>query len=246
MHILLTNDDGIRAPGIAALYKTLIKAGRVTVLAPDGERSSISQAITLDHPLYYKSVIFNGKVRGHSLSGTPADCVKFALAVTLKNDKPDMVVSGINRGSNDGCSVFYSGTVAAAREASLSGIPSIAVSLNEWDNPDFAHAAVIGLNVVRWVAQKGLSKGTFLNLNVPPGKSKGIRWASQCRVPIHGDFQRRRDPAGREYFWMTGRPEASHKEKTSDTYLLARGFATITPVHCDSTDYNTLKVYDIA
>ena len=246
MHILLTNDDGIRAPGIAALYKTLTKAGRVTVLAPEGERSSVSQAITLDHPLYYKSVVFAGKVKGHSLSGTPADCVKFALAVILKNDKPDMVVSGINRGSNDGCSVFYSGTVAAAREASLSGLPAIAVSLDQWDNPDFAHAGVTGLSVVRWVAKKGLPKGTFLNVNVPSGKSIGIRWTSQCRMPIHGDFQQRKDPAGREYYWMTGRPPASNSEKTSDSYLLSRGFATVTPVHCDSTDYNTLKIYDIA
>jgi 5'-nucleotidase len=245
MHILLTNDDGIRAPGISTLYKTLKKTGRVTVVAPDGERSSISGAITLDHPLYHKEIVFDGKAKGHALSGTPADCVKFALAVLLKNDPPDIVVSGINRGSNDGCSVFYSGTVAAAREGALSGFPSIAVSLDNWYAPEFTQAAAVTLKIVQWTAKNPLPKGTFLNLNVPPGKPKGLRWTPQCRQPIHGHFQRRKDPNGREYYWMTGRPPASAKEKTSDSYLLARGFATVTPVHCDSTDYNTLKLYDI-
>lgn len=244
MHILLTNDDGIRAPGIAAMFKELKKIGRVTVLAPDGERSSISQAITLDHPLYLKNLQFIKGTKGFALSGTPADCVKFALAVLLKEDRPDIVVSGINRGGNDGCSVFYSGTVGAAREGALSALAAIAVSLNDWDSQDYAHAAKIGAGVVKLVLRKGLPSGTFLNVNVPPGRSKGIRWTSQCRIPIHGDFVRRKDPGGREYYWMTGRPPATEKEKFSDSYLLARGFATVTPVHCDSTDYNTLKSYD--
>ncbi|MBF0594047.1 MAG: 5'/3'-nucleotidase SurE [Candidatus Omnitrophica bacterium] len=246
MHILLTNDDGIRAPGIAALFKQLTTFSRVTIVAPEGERSSISQAITLDHPLYHSMVPFLGKTQGHSLSGTPADCVKFALAVLLKKDRPDIIVSGINRGSNDGCSVFYSGTVAAAREGALQGLPSIAVSLDEWDNPNFAPSAIIGAKIVRTIINKKLPKGTFLNVNVPPGIPRGTRWTCQCRVPIHSEFRRRKDPGGREYYWLTGRPPAGPNEKTSDSYLLARGFATVTPVHCDSTDYITLKSYDNA
>ena len=244
MHILLTNDDGIRSDGIIALYKALIKLGRVTVVAPDGERSSISQAITLDHPIYHKTVAFLPRVKGSAFSGTPADCVKFALGVLLREDRPDMIFSGINRGGNDGCSVFYSGTVGAAREGALNGIPSIAVSLNDWEDPKYAHSAVIGLKVARMVIEKGLPHGTFLNVNVPPGVSKGIRWARQCRIPIHGEFRRRKDPGGREYFWLTGRPPAPHKEKNSDSFILARGFATVTPVHCDSTDHAALKAYD--
>ena len=246
MHILLTNDDGYRAEGITALYKTLIKLGRVSVVAPEGERSSISQAITLDHPIYHKNVFFLPSVRANALSGTPADCVKFALGVLFKKDRPDMIFSGINRGGNDGCSVFYSGTVGAAREGALSGIPSVAVSLNDWEDPDYAHSAVIGARIARLVAEKGLPRGTFLNVNVPPGTSKGLRWTRQCRVPIHGEFVRRRDPGGREYFWLTGRPPAMLNEKRSDSFILARGFATVTPVHCDSTDHETLKLYDNA
>ncbi len=244
MHILLTNDDGISAPGIVSFYRKLQQIARVTIVAPDGERSAISQAITLDHPLYHKQVPFFKQVKGHALSGTPADCVKFALAVLLRKDKPDIIVSGINRGGNDGCSVFYSGTVAAAREGALSGIPSIAVSLNDWDNPDYRQSAVVGVKIVRLITAQRLPSGTFLNVNVPSGRHKGIRWTNQCRVPIHGEFHRKKDPGGREYFWMTGRPPANEKEKFSDSYLLARRFATVTPVHCDSTDYNMLKYYD--
>lgn len=244
MHILLSNDDGIRAEGIGVLYKALSKVGRVTVVAPDGERSSISQAITLDHPIYHRLVTFLPRAKGHALSGTPADCVKFALAVLLKDDRPDMIFSGVNRGGNDGCSVFYSGTVAAAREGALSGIPSVAVSLNDWAKPKYEHAALIASRVARWVIKQGLPRGTFLNVNVPPGKTKGLRWASQCLDPIHGNFERRKDPNGREYFWMIGRPPVP-LEKRSDSFILSRGFATVTPVHCDSTDYRLLKNHDI-
>lgn len=244
MHILLTNDDGIHAQGILALYKTISKLGRVTIVAPDRERSSISQAITLDHPIYQQAVMFLPGIQGQALSGTPADCVKFALSVLLRKDRPDLIVSGINRGGNDGCSVFYSGTVAAAREGALSGVPSVAVSLNDWALPDYTRSAVIGAEIAHLVSQNGLPRGTFLNVNVPPGTPRGIRWTRQCQTPIHGEFRRRKDPGGREYFWLTGRPLASSKEKKSDSFILRRGFATVTPVHCDSTDHETLKLYD--
>src|SRR3989338_604903 len=140
MRILLTNDDGIYADGIYALYLELKKIGAVTVVAPDSERSSVGHGITLAHPIWDKRVNRKGRFFGIGISGTPADCVKFAVAVILKR-KPDVVVSGINLGHNDGCSVFYSGTVAGVREGALMGIPSIAVSLATFINPDFSFAA---------------------------------------------------------------------------------------------------------
>src|SRR3989338_7858028 len=140
MRILLTNDDGIYADGIYALYLELKKIGTVTVAAPDSERSSVGHGITLAHPIWDKRVNRKGQFFGIGISGTPADCVKFAVAVLLKR-KPDVVVSGINLGHNDGCSVFYSGTVAGAREGALMGIPSLAVSLGTFVNPNFSVVA---------------------------------------------------------------------------------------------------------
>ena len=134
MHILLTNDDGVYAPGIRAMYSELCKMGDVTVVAPEGERSSISQAITLNHPIYHRQVQFVPRAHAHAISGTPTDCVKFGVTTILK-EKPDLIVSGINDGSNDGCSVFYSGTVGAAREGALMGLCSVAVSLDYWIRP---------------------------------------------------------------------------------------------------------------
>lgn len=240
MSILLTNDDGIQAPGILAMYRALCRLGDVIVVAPDGERSSQSQAITLNHPIYHRQTFFCAGIKGHALSGTPADCVKFALAIVLK-EKPDLIVSGINRGSNDGCSVFYSGTVGAAREGSLSGIPSIAVSLDGWEDPDFTIPSQVGAKVARWVLKNGLPHGTFLNVNAPEKNLKGLRWAEQCRSPIHGEFVKRKDPNNRDYYWLTGRPSALKDEKTSDSYLLNRGYATVAPIHGDATDHTFLK-----
>lgn len=239
MHVLLTNDDGVHAEGLRAMYVALAKVAHVTVVAPDGERSSVSQAITLQHPIYHRETSFQGKTKAHAVSGTPADCVKFAVAVILKGRRPDMVVSGINHGSNDGCSVFYSGTVGAAREGALLGIPSLAVSLDCRSLRNFSQAADVGVRVLRKLAAAEIPGGTFFNLNVPDlsvGELKGIRFARQCRVPIHGEFRARKDPAGRTYYWMTGRPPASGKEPLSDSWLIKRGYAVVAPIHCDTTD----------
>lgn len=230
------------------MYRELKKLGQVDVVAPDMERSSISQAITLNHPLYHRKIVVDGKMTAHALSGTPTDCVKFGVAVIARK-KPDLIVSGINNGSNDGCSVFYSGTVAGAREGALLKIPSIAVSLDinmVGQKSHYETAAKVGLAVARWVTKTGLPAGTFLNVNVPdvPLKQcKSVRFACQCKVPIHGEFQKRVDPAGRPYYWLTGRPLAGQQECTSDSYLLKRGYAVVAPVHCDSTDRQFLEQY---
>jgi 5'-nucleotidase len=239
MNILLTNDDGVNAPGIAALKLELARTGFLTIVAPEGERSSISQAITLKHPIYHHVHARDARCRIHAISGTPADCVKFALANILRK-KPDIIVSGINNGSNDGCSVFYSGTVGAAREGALTGIPSVAVSLDIRRVKNYALAAMVAKKVVQWVLKCGLPRGTFLNVNVPDVRNpvfKGIRLAAQCRIPIHGRFIRRKDPDGRSYYWLTGRPPATKKDRGTDSFLLRSSYATVVPVKCDTTDH---------
>ena len=239
MDILLTNDDGIYAEGIYALYTELRKVGKVTVVAPDSERSSVGHAITLAHPIWYKKVNRKGKPFGYAISGTPADCVKFATAIILAR-KPDVVISGINLGGNDGCSVFYSGTVAGAREGALLGIPSIAISLATFVEPDFSYAARCGANFVRSLKKHSLPKGTFLNVNVPnlpASKIKGIKIARQGMEPIHSSFRKRRDPNFRDYYWMTGKMPAQKNDNAIDTCALADRYVTVTPIQSDSTDH---------
>lgn len=241
MQILLTNDDGIFSDGIYAFYRELKKLGRVTVVAPEAERSSVGHGITLSHPIWYKKIYRKNRFFGYAISGTPADCVKFALAVLLKGRKPDVVVSGINLGPNDGCSVFYSGTVAGAREGALLGIPSMAVSLATFVRPDFSYAARCGAQLVKMFArQKKIPKGTFLNINVPhvrPAKIKGIKITQQGMIPIHGFFKKRTDPNLRDYYWMTGKVPIGGKNEGIDTYALHNNYVTVTPIQSDSTDY---------
>lgn len=246
MQILLTNDDGIYAEGIYALYAELKKIGEVTVVAPDSERSSVGHGITLSHPIWYKKVHRKDKFFGYGISGTPADCVKFASGVLLKR-KPDVVVSGINLGPNDGCSVFYSGTVAGAREGALLGIPSIAVSLATFLNPDFTYAAQCGARLAR-IAPQCIPRGTFLNVNVPNLKSsqiKGIKVTRQGTVPIHGTFRKRKDPNLRDYYWMTGRmPLKGKQDDRIDSYALHNRYVAVTPIRSDLTDYASFDVLE--
>lgn len=240
MHILLTNDDGIYAPGIYAAYRELKKLGRVTVVAPDGERSAVGHGITLAHPLWCKKVTRKKRFFGYGVSGTPADCVKLATSVLLKKDWPDVVVSGINLGPNDGCSVIYSGTVAGAREGAVLGIPSVAVSLDSFVDEYFEVAAKLSRKIVRQAVGKGMPKGTFLNVNVPNKKSsqiKGVRVTKQCLEPIHGTFSKRRHPNLKEYYWMCAKHPIKRHQLDYDTYALAQGYVTITPVQCDTTNH---------
>lgn len=239
MHILLTNDDGVYAEGIYAIYAELRKWADVTVVAPDSERSSVGHGITLAHPIYFKKVNRKGKPFGFGISGTPADCVKFGVSVILKK-KPDLVVSGINFGANDGTSVFYSGTVAGAREGAIMGIPAIALSLGTFVNPNFAPAAKVGSRLVKSFSKTKMPKGSFLNVNIPPlseRRIKGIRICRQGTEPIHEEFLKRVDPGQRQYYWMTGSMPVIAKDDGTDCYALKKGYVTVTPVHCDLTDY---------
>lgn len=240
MRILLTNDDGILAPGLYALYQALKPLGKVTVVAPDLEQSAVGHGITLSHPIWYQKFNRNNRFFGYGVSGTPADCVKIATSVILKKDKPDVVVSGINLGQNEGCSVFYSGTVAGAREGALMGIPSVAVSLATFENPNFKVAAAVSKNIVKQVMIEGLPKGTFLNVNVPAksrSQIKGTQVTRQCTKPIHGTFHKRINPHLREYYWLSGRLPVSRRQRNDqDTYALANDYITVTPILCDLTD----------
>ncbi len=243
MHILLTNDDGIYAEGILALYREIKKLGEVTVVAPDSEKSSVGHAITLAHPIYVKKVRRKGQFFGYGISGTPADCVKFGVSVILKK-RPDLVISGINLGPNDGCSVFYSGTVAGAREGALLGIPSLALSLGTFVNPDFSFAAKVAAHLARILKKHNLKSGTFLNVNVPAvaaSRIRGIKITRQGLVPIHGAFRKRKNPNQRDYYWMTGTPPLHRNDLGVDTYALNRNYVTVTPVHCDMTDEVVLR-----
>lgn len=243
MHILLTNDDGIYAEGIYTLYLELKKIGKVTVVAPDSERSSTGHAITLAHPIWHKKVKRKGCAFGTAISGTPADCVKFAVGVLLKK-KPDLVVSGINLGHNDGCSVFYSGTVAGAREGALMGIPSLAMSLATFVNPDFTYSAKVGAKMAKLIMKEKLPKGTFLNVNVPNKKAsqiKGVKLTRQGLMPIHGTFCKRRDPSSREYYWMTGKMPPTKKDNSIDSNAMNNNYVTVTPIQSDQTDHGFLK-----
>ena len=243
MNILLTNDDGIYADGILALYRELKKIGVVTVVAPDSEKSSVGHGITLAHPIRLRKVNRKSKLFGYGVTGTPADCVKFGVSVILKK-KPNLVISGINFGANDGCSVFYSGTVAGAREGALLGIPAMAISLATFVNPDFKFAAKTGAGLAKFLYEHPLAPGTFLNVNVPAVPSrqiKGIRMTRQGLVPIHGSFQKRSDPNLRDYYWMTGKVPPHKTELNVDTYALHQNYVTVTPIHSDLTDDPALK-----
>ncbi len=243
MKILLTNDDGIYAEGIYTLAKELKKIGTVTIVAPDSEKSSVSHGITLSYPIWCKKIYRNGRFFGYGISGTPADCVKFAIDKLLKH-KPDLVISGINLGPNDGCSVIYSGTVAGAREGALLGIPSMAVSLNAYGDPQFPTAAKITVKLVKIVIHNKLPQRTFLNINIPNkkfSKLRGIKFTQQCTTPIHGRFTKRTNPHSLDYYWMSGKMPTKNNNDQIDTYALHQGYITITPIKTDLTDHSFLK-----
>jgi len=241
MKILLTNDDGIYAPGIYAIYKELIKFADVTVVAPEIEQSSVGHGITLFYPLFVRKISRRDKFFGFAVSGKPADCVKLGLEIILKGKKPDLVVSGINLGNNDGASVFYSGTVAGAREGALMGIDSIALSLDCYDNADFTESAKVGAKIAKLVYKNKLPNGTFLNVNVPQKKIKGILPTRQGPEPIHGQFQQRCNPHKKTYYWMTGKKPTHVNDNSIDTYALKNGYVTVTAVHCSLTDEKFLE-----
>jgi len=249
MRILLTNDDGINAPGLYALYKEMRKLGEVIVVAPYTEKSSVGHAITLFEPLRVWEFEKNGKFFGYAVNGTPADCVKIAYWAlrpeVIGEENFDLVVSGINLGSNTGINVIYSGTASAATEGTILGIPSFAISLATTENPDFRFAAKFARKLSQIILRKGLPKGTFLNVNVPPVKEKeikGVVITKQGRANYRERFEKRTDPQNRTYYWLTGdKIDLEKEDEDVDDRVILENKISITPIHYDMTDYDFLE-----
>jgi 5'-nucleotidase len=240
MRILLTNDDGIYAPGLRALRKELMKLGEVLVVAPAAEQSAAGHSITLLVPLMTQDVLDDDqRPLGWAVEGKPADCVKLALQELLPW-KPDLVVSGLNAGSNAGINVLYSGTVAAAVEGAFYRHTSVAVSL-EYTKPkplDFPRAAGLARQVIEQILEQRPPAGSLFNVNIPSlekGPVRGIRVAPQNFVPYAEQFDRRTDPRGRVYFWNTPGTLFPEPNPDTDESALADGFISVTPLQFDLT-----------
>lgn len=234
--ILISNDDGIRSEGILKLASALRRVGIVYVVAPDRERSAASHSLTLHRPLRVEEV--GSKM--YAVDGTPTDCVTLAVNGILP-DKPDIVVSGINKGGNLGEDVSYSGTVSAAMEGTLLGIPSIAMSLNIRENFDFKPAAAFAARLTRYVLKKGLPKDTLLNVNVPQVKTiKGYRITKQGKRFFSDVVVEKVDPRGKKYYWIGGGLQRWEGGEDSDFYAVSKGYISITPIHLDMTNYSSI------
>ncbi|HPG40194.1 MAG TPA: 5'/3'-nucleotidase SurE [bacterium] len=245
MRILLTNDDGISAPGLAALAKEINKIGQVLIVAPETEMSAVGHAITLHDPLRVSDYAKNGSYFGKAVSGTPADCVKIAWGALYKNEpKIDLLISGINQGSNTGINTIYSGTVSAATEGAILGIPSFAISLTTYTNPDFSYAARFARYLAEKIMINKLPRGVFLNVNVPAVPEEQIAGAKITRQGMANyceEFQVRKDPREREYYWLTGDKEAIEEDESVDDRAILQNKVSITPIHYDLTFYPFMR-----
>jgi len=238
--ILVTNDDGIYAPGIKALWEAMSEIGDVTVVAPNREQSAVGHAITVSDPLRVEEVKRSNGFHGFAVNGTPADCVKIAIQALL-DEKPDVVVSGINHGSNTGNNIIYSGTVSAATEGTMLDIPSIAISLNSFESTDFSGAQSTVKKVVSNVFKNGLSKKTLLNVNVPAipeSKIKGVKITQQGNATFKDNFEKREDPRGNTYYWMTGKMVDTDSDIENDQKAISEGYISITPIHYRLTNHD--------
>jgi 5'-nucleotidase len=233
--ILLCNDDGVDAPGLAALHGALADLGEVLVVAPAREQSAMSHAISLDRPLRKRMV----REGWYAIDGTPVDCVYLAL-IGIVRRKPALVVSGINHGYNLGADVFYSGTVAAAVEGAIRGVPSIAVSRGG-RGADFSVSAGFAHAIARAVLREGLPAQTLLNVNVPPAALRGYRWTRLGKRVYRDQVEERTDLRGRHYYWIGG-PEADHRDVPgSDCHAVAEELAAVTPLNLDLTHGHMLE-----
>lgn len=241
--ILVTNDDGINARGIRILARLMTQIGNVVVVAPDWPQSGQSNAITVSTPIRFRMLEQNGSLTYYSCSGTPTDCVKLALNEILDR-KPDLLVSGINHGSNSAINVIYSGTMGAAFEGCEHNIPSIGFSLTDHDvNADFSHFEPYILAISKIVLKKGLSPHICLNINAPVGEIKGMKVVRQCDGYWKKEFEKRSDPRGNgSYYWMTGYFENREPSATdTDEWALANGYISIVPTTIDMTSYSALE-----
>ena len=244
--ILVTNDDGISALGIRMLIRIMNDFGDVVVVAPDGPQSAMGHAITIDSTLRCDRIMIdNGPQEEYACSGTPVDCVKLAINQLLER-KPDLCVSGINHGSNSSINVIYSGTMSAAVEGALEGIPSIGFSLLDYaQDADFSEAESYIRNVTNIVLDKGINKGVCLNVNIPKVKEdqaiKGIKICRQANANWEEQFEKRIDPKGRSYYWLTGKFVNYDSGTDTDEWALANHYVSIVPVQFDITAYSSIS-----
>lgn len=244
--ILVSNDDGINSRGLSLLIELMVKLGEVVVVAPDSPQSGMGHAITIGNTLRLTKTKLYHPVKAYQCSGTPADCVKIAKRFALDDRKPDLLVSGINHGSNTSISVIYSGTMSAALEGAIEDIPSIGFSLCDYalDAP-MEHIEEFVLRISRQVLKTGLPKGVALNVNFP-GKAeqpiKGIKICRQTWAKWQEEFDKRVDPTGREYYWLTGSFVNLDKGEDVDEWAIANNYASVVPVSFDLTAHHTISV----
>lgn len=237
--LLVTNDDGITAPGIRALVEAVRNLGTVIVVAPDSPQSGMGHAVTIGYPLrLHKAEVFDG-IDAWESSGTPVDCVKLARDIIL-NFKPDLCVSGINHGANHSINVIYSGTMSAAMEAAIEGVPSIGFSLLDYRHEaDFTIAAEVAHKLAKKMLANPMPAHTLLNVNIPKVSRedyKGIKICRQAYAKWQEEFDRRTDPRGKDYYWMTGKFINMDTGTDTDVEALAQGYASVVPVKFDLTD----------
>jgi 5'-nucleotidase len=241
--ILVTNDDGIYAPGLRKLIEIARGLGKVVVVAPDTAMSGMSHAITVKFPLRLKKIAEEKDYVEYSCNGTPVDAMKLGEKVVIKG-KPDIVLSGINHGSNASVNIIYSGTMAAVLEASIDGIPGIGFSLLDYShNADFDAVEDYLTIIIKGVLQNGLPAGTCLNVNIPAVKKeeiKGIRVCKQAKGRWEEEFQERIDPHNSNYYWLTGVFKNGDAEEGTDSWALANNYISVVPVHVDFTDHKVI------
>ncbi len=242
MDVLLTNDDGIHALGLRAMYRALQRAGHtVRVVAPLTEQSAVGHAITLSLPLRIKDIREPG-FEGIGVFGTPVDCAKLALS-TLLDNPPDMLISGINNGANVGVDILYSGTVSAATEGALADIPSLAVSYDDFYPASLDPQADYAVRLAADIQWSDLPRRCLLNLNFPDlplDRTKGLRLCAQTQAVYHDIYDQRTDPRGGRYFWLHGEIPPEEVSRETDRGLLSRGYITLTPLRFDFTDQTAL------
>lgn len=240
MEILLTNDDGIHAPGLHALAEALQRLGNVTLVAPALEQSGVGLSITYLHPLLAREEFRDGKHYGWAVQGSPADCVKMGMLEFCPR-KPDLVVSGINSGSNLGINVLYSGTVAGAIEGAFFGVTSVAVSLSVLSTPDYPQAATLAVPLIETLLDRNVPAGSLWNMNFPQSKPAGPRGVKVVPMGVKRSrekLEKRTDPRGRAYYWSGVETLAdTTADVGTDIHEVANGYATITPLHFDLTEH---------
>ena len=241
--ILITNDDGIYAPGIYSLKQAMQGAGEIYVVAPLIEKSAVGHAITLSDPLRVVEIERENHFFGYAVNGTPADCVKLGCKCILPRH-PDLVISGINQGPNTATNVIYSGTVSAAAEGAIMGIPSIAVSIASFTKQEFAFAAKFSRNLARLVLKHGLPERTLLNVNVPAVPEEEIAdivITRQGKGRYEEAFDKRLDPNGRTYYWLTGKRMILDNGDDVDDLVVMQNKVSITPIQYDLTNYSFIE-----